>query len=570
MLRQLSVQNFAIVDRVDLEFEPGFNVLTGETGAGKSLLVDALHFLLGERLDPSVLRAGEEKASAEALFQVRPGSPAIAKLAEWGLDVVDGEILLRREYTRSSGKTRSTVNGSMATVAMAGELADLLVDLHGQHEHQAIFNVGRHRQLVDAFGSLEKDSEKTAKAYRALSALLDEQSRLGGDGRDAARRQDLLSFQVEELEAAGLGDLDEEVLNAAYQSAKHAGKVSELLTIAQEALDGGVGGGCTELQGTAAARLRDAARLDPTLEPLAEQAKTALENLNQLSFDVSRRLEVGGFSEQDLQALTERIDQLHSLKKKYGNTVQEVRDYLEAAKTELSGLQNREGRLKALDQDITKGAEAYRLCAERLSEGRHKAGTALAEETRGLLGELGLSGAKLEVRVELQEQPLSPCIQQGKHAFLSAAGWDQVEFQFSANPGEPLRPLAKVASGGEASRIMLALKAVLAGADEVDTLVFDEIDTGVGARTAFAVGKVMERLSTEKQVLCISHLAPLAGLGRTHSRVMKEVRNGKTFTRVESLSGNERIEELARMLGGEPVTEASRRHALELLNPNKS
>jgi DNA repair protein RecN (Recombination protein N) len=570
MLRQLSVQNFAIVDRVDLEFEPGFNVLTGETGAGKSLLVDALYFLLGERLDPAMLRAGEEKASAEALFQVRPGSPALAKIAEWGLTAYDGEILLRREYTRSSGKTRSTVNGSMATAAMAAELADLLVDLHGQHEHQAIFNVSRHRRLVDVFGSLEKKLEETARTYRDLSGLLEEQARLGGDSRDTARRQDLLTFQVEELETAGLEDLEEEVLNRDYQSAKHAGKVAEFLTSAQEALEGGVSGGCTGLQGTVCARLRDAAKLDPSLEALADQAQAAQESINQLSFEVSRRLETASFSDDDLQALTDRIDQVHNLKKKYGDTLAEVRSYLEKARAELSDLQNREGRLKALDQDIKKAAEAYRLAGEVLSVGRQKAGAQLAVATRKLLGDLGLSGAKLEVNVVTQEQPGSPVLQKGKFVGLSAAGWDHVEFQFSANPGEPLRPLAKVASGGEASRIMLALKAVLAGADDVDTLVFDEIDTGVGARTASAVGKVMERLSSEKQVLCISHLAPLAGLGRTHLRVLKEVRDGKTFTRVEWLSGDERIEELARMLGGEPVTEVSRRHAVELMKLSKS
>jgi len=570
MLRQLSVQNFAIVDRVDLEFEPGFNVLTGETGAGKSLLVDALYFLLGERLDPSMLRAGEEKASAEALFQVRPGSPALAKIAEWGLDAVDGEILLRREYTRSSGKTRSTVNGSMATASMASELADLLVDLHGQHEHQAIFNVSRHRRLVDAFGSLEKKLEETTRTYRDLSKLLEEQTRLGGDSRDAVRRQDLLTFQVEELESAGLEDLEEEALNRDYQSAKHAGKVAELLTSVQDALEGGIGEGCIGLQGTACARLRDAAKLDPSLEALVEQAQTAQETLNQISFEVSRRLESAGFSEDDLQALSNRIDQIHTLKNKYGDTLVDVRAYLERAQAELSDLQNREGRLKALDQEIEKAVEAYRFAAEALSVGRRKAAALLATETRKLLSDLGLSGSKLEVNIEAQEQPGSPVMLKGKPVGLSASGWDHVEFQFSANPGEPLRPLAKVASGGEASRIMLALKAVLAGADDVGTLVFDEIDTGVGARTASAVGKVMNRLSSEKQVLCISHLAPLAALGRTHLRVLKEVKNGKTFTRVESLSGDERIEELARMLGGEPVTDASRHHAVELLKPTKS
>jgi DNA repair protein RecN (Recombination protein N) len=570
MLRQLSVQNFAIVDRVDLEFEPGFNVLTGETGAGKSLLVDALYFLLGERLDPSVLRSGAEKASAEALFQMKPSSPALAKVAEWGFDTQDGEILLRREYSRSSGKTRSTVNGSLATASMASELADLLVDLHGQHEHQAIFNVGRHRRLVDTFGSLEKALERTASAYRTLANLLDEKNKLGGDARDAARRQDLLSFQVQELESAGLDVLDETTLQNDYQAAKHAGKLTELLTTIQDALDGGVGGGATNLQGLVVARLQEASRLDESMGSIADQARLAQESLNQLSFDVSRRLEMLGASENRLAELADQIDRLHTLKKKYGDSLNEVRAYLDSARQEWSTLQGREERLKNLDAEINAAAKIYASAAETLSAGRVKAGVALAAEIQKLLSDLGLSGAKLDVRVEPLEQPGSPVLKKQLPMALSASGWDQVEFQFAANPGEPMRPLAKVASGGEASRIMLALKAALAGADDVATLVFDEIDTGVGARTASAVGKVMAMLAKEKQVLCISHLAPLARLGLVHYRVLKEVLGGKTFTRVESLAGQDRVEELARMLGGEPVTEASRRHALELLKPDKS
>jgi DNA repair protein RecN (Recombination protein N) len=568
MLRHLTVQNFAIVDKVDLTFEPGFNVLTGETGAGKSLLVDALYFLLGERLDPSVLRAGEEKASAEALFQVRSSSPALTRLAEWGFEAPDGEILLRREYTRSSGKTRSTVNGSLATAAMASELTDLLVDLHGQHEHQAIFNVGRHRRLVDTYGSLDKENEAVGDAYEALTALLEERDRLGGDERDAARRQDLLAFQVGELEAADLGDLDEEALTRAYQTAKHAGKISEALARVQEALEGRQGG-ATGLLGEAATRLRDASRLDDTLDPMVQKAETAQESLNQLSFEVARRLEQVATSEEELQALSDRVDLLHTLKKKYGSSLSEVRAYLENARKELSDLENRGERLRELGAEIEGAADRYQTVAERLSAARKKAGTRLAKETQGLLGDLGLPDAKLEVKVEPQEEEGSPVKVSGKGRLVSARGWDNVEFLFTANPGEPIRPLAKVASGGEASRVMLALKASLAEADDVETLVFDEIDTGVGARTASAVGKIMGRLSEGKQVLCISHLAPLASLGKNHLRVVKEVKSGKTYTRVETLSDPSRIDEIARMLGGEPVTDVSRQHATELLRTHK-
>ena len=572
MLRHLSVQNFAIVDRVDLEFEPGLNVLTGETGAGKSLLVDALYFLLGDRLDPSILRSGEEKATAEALFQLEPASPAIAKLSEWGLEAPGGEILLKREFTRSSGKTRSFVNGSLATAAMAAELADFLVDLHGQHEHQAIFNVGRHRRLVDVSGHLDKPLLAVSEAYRTLSGLLDERTRLGGDAKEAARRQDLLAFQVNELESAGLESLDEEAILREYQALKHAGRITDSLREAQDSLDGASGGGAASLAGQALDRIQDCAKLDPSLEHLVETARQAQESLNQLSYDLSRRLESGEYSEDKFRDLSERVDLIHTLKKKYGENLGEVRGYLDRARQELEDLQNREGRLRAVQADIDQAAEVYRAAASDLHAQRAKAGKKLTGQVKELLEELGLPGARLEVSVEAQEQPDSPVSDKGKRLALSPQGWDRVEFQFSANPGEPLRPLAKVASGGEASRVMLALKAALADSDEVPVLVFDEIDTGVGARTAPAVGRVMEDLATRKQLLCISHLAPLAGLGKCHYQIRKQVSDGKTFTLVKRLQGEERVEELAKMLGGERVSEASLRHARELLKvpPKKS
>jgi len=565
VLRHLSVQNFAIVDRVDLEFEPGLNVLTGETGAGKSLLVDALYFLLGDRLDPGILRTGEEKATAEALFQLEPSSPAIAKLSDWGLEAPGGEILLKREFNRSSGKTRSFVNGSLATAAMVSELADFLVDLHGQHEHQAIFNVGRHRRLVDASGHLEKPLQSVSEAYRSLSGLLGERTRLGGDAKEAARRQDLLAFQVNELESAGLESLDEESILREYQALKHAGRITDSLREAQDSLDGAAGGGAASLAGQALNRIQDCAKLDPSLEPLVETARQAQETLNQLSYDLSRRLESGGYSEDQFRDLSERVDLIHTLKKKYGESLGEVRGYLGRARFELDDLQNREGRLKAVQADIDQAAEVYRSAASDLHVQRVKAGRKLTGQVKELLEELGLPGARLEVAVEAQEQPDSPVSDKGKRLALSPQGWDKVEFQFSANPGEPLRPLAKVASGGEASRVMLALKAALADSDEVPVLVFDEIDTGVGARTAPAVGRVMEDLAARKQLLCISHLAPLAGLGNCHYQIRKQVSEGKTFTLVKRLQGEERVEELAKMLGGERVSEASLRHARELL-----
>ncbi|HUO58012.1 MAG TPA: DNA repair protein RecN [bacterium] len=564
MLRQLSIRNFAIVDSVTLEFAPGFNVLTGETGAGKSLIVDALYFLLGDRMAADMLRAGEERAVAEALFQVPAKGAVTHKLSEWGINATSGEVLLKREFTRSSGKTRSFVNGEMATAAMIAELGDMLVDIHGQHEHQAIFNVGRHRQLIDAFGCLDKPLEEVSEAYKALSGLLLERSRLGGDSREIARRTDLLQFQVQEIEASGLESLNEEELFGRYQAMKHGEKITKHLTESLGALDEEGDGGATGLFGLALTRLTDAARLDPELEKWVEKAKEIQESLNQLSFELSGKLDGYSFSESEFQELSEQIDGLNSLKKKYGDSAVEILKYLEQSREELKNLLGREDRLRALEGEIEKYAERYRAASAQLSAKRVKAGGELTKEVQDALRELGLPHAQMGVLVTPQEEVDSPVMEKGKRLLVSPAGWDKVEFLFSANPGEPVRPLAKVASGGEASRVMLALKAVLAESDEVGTLIFDEIDTGVGARTASAVARLLGNLSKSKQVLCISHLAPIAGLGECHYQISKTVVKGKTSIHVNRLTENGRIDELAKMLGGEPVSETSRSHAKEL------
>ena len=564
MLRQLSIQNFAIVDSVTMEFGSGFNVLTGETGAGKSLIVDALYFLLGDRIHSDMLRAGEEKAVVEALFQVPAKGSAVAKLAEWGIETSQGEVLVKREYTRASGKTRSFVNGSMATASMIAELGDWLVDIHGQHEHQAIFNIGRHRQLIDAYGHFEKLLEKTSETHQSLSALLNEQARLGGDSREIARRTDLLQFQVQELEAAGLEKVNEEELLKKYQAMKYGEKITKQLLEAQRFLDEEGRGGVTGLFGPVVSRLGDAAKLDPELEKMVESAKTLQEQLNQFSLDLAHILETYSFDESEFQEMSDRIDGLNSLKKKYGDSVQEILQYFVQIKDELKTLLGREDRLKGLGLEIEKAGEKYRQAAAQLSVKRAQSGKELVLQVQEALKELGLTHAQMGVEVTPVEETTSPVLEKGKPMNLSPQGWDRVEFLFSANPGEPLRPLAKVASGGEASRVMLALKTVLAESDEVHTLIFDEIDTGVGARTAPAAAALLTRLSNSKQILCISHLAPIAGLGENHFQVSKKIEGGKTSIRVNRLPENERIEELAKMLGGEPVSETSRTHAKEL------
>ncbi len=563
MLRQLSIKNFAIVNSVTMEFGEGFNVLTGETGAGKSLIVDAIYFLLGDRINTDMIRLGEERTVVEALFQVQPKSLVTKKLAEWGIDAPYGEILIKRELTKSSGKTKSLVNGEMATAAMIAELGEGLIDIHGQHEHQAIFNIRKHRELIDAFGHLAPQLEKVSLAYEALSQLLTEQTRLGGDSREIARRTDLLQFQVQEIEDSGIEKLNEEELLRRFQVMKHAEKITKLVSEAQRLLDEEGDGGATGLFSTVVGRLQDSARIDPDMEKLVESAKLTQESLNQLSFDLSQKLDGYAFSDSEYTQVSDEIDALNRLKKKYGDTVEDVLKFLERCREELKTLLSREDRLKTLGVEMAQAAEQYGKAAAHLSAKRSQVGESLAAQVQETLKELGLPHAQMGVQVALIEE-VSPVLHKGKTMHLSPIGWDKVEFLFSANPGEPLRSLAKVASGGEASRVMLGLKTVLAESDEVPTMIFDEIDTGVGARTAGPVAALLEKLTKTKQVLSISHLAPIAGLGEHHFKVSKDVNEGKTSIKVKILAENERIEELAKMLGGEPVSDTSRLYAQEL------
>ncbi len=564
MLRQLSIKNFAIVESVSLEFGPGFNVLTGETGAGKSLIVDALYFLLGDRIDSELLPAGGDRTIVEALFQIPKGHPVIALLDEKGIDPKGGEIHIKREFTRASGKTRSFINGEIATAALAAEVGEGLVDIHGQHEHQAIFNTHKHRHLIDAFGHLDLELASTGRAYQTLKALLDERETLGGDPREIARKTDLLQFQAEEIGRAKLESLNEEELLQRYQKLKHAEKITGYLQEAQRQMDEEGGGGVTGLWGTALGRLKDASRLDPDLEKMVETGAVLQESLNQFSYDLTQKLEGYAFTEEEFQEISETIDLLTTLKKKYGGSVAEILAYHRKIEEDLKSLLGREQRLVEIEKEIVSASENYLRQASALSHRRVETGDGLAHRVEEALKELGLTQAQLGAKVTPQEDESSPVRQEAKGLALTPHGFDKVEFMFSANPGEPLRPLAKVASGGEASRVMLALKAVLAESDDVNTLIFDEIDTGVGARTASAVAGLLQRLASSKQVFCISHLAPIAGLGDYHYQVVKSFDGGKTSVNVYRLTEEKRIEELAKMLGGEPISETSRVHAKEL------
>lgn len=529
MLRRLTVSNFAVVSELSIEFAPGLNVLTGETGAGKSILIESLGFLLGGRGSQSWLRAGAQRLIVEGVFAGR---------------------LARRELDRS-GRTRAFLDGRPVSVADLADFGGGLVDFHGQHEHQTLLKPAVQVKCLDVFGSLEKEARAAAEAYAVWAALKAERDAEGLSEEERASRLELWRFQKEELDAAGLRAGEEEELSAVLPRLQGAEKLRGLAEAVYEALyrrDGSA----LELLQKAQKNLEDICRIDESLI----RERDALQAASLAAEEAARA--VGAYRqavEADparLEKAFSRLDQLSRLKKKHAAAA--VSDLLNMRQKLAEDIARLDGAGRSAEELEGKLAEAEgrleRACAvlhkERLKAARELSGALLKE-----LKALGMAQARFEVEVEMEE---------GRYG---ASGCDEVEFLIAVNPGEPLRPVRTVASGGELSRLMLALKTVLA--DEVPVLVFDEVDAGIGGVVARAVGQRLERLSRSRQVLCVTHLPQVACFARGHFQVSKDSFGGRTQTRVEPLSGARRLEVLAQMLGGRRATEASRRHAQELL-----
>lgn len=550
MLRELRVKNFAVIEAAAVEFAPGLNVLTGETGAGKSILIDAILLVRGARAQTDVIRTDADTATVEARFETAPGSPAINILDEAGIAASDGEILVRRELARS-GRHRAFVNDSPVTVALLERLGDHLVEVHGQHEHHRLLEPARQLDLLDRFAETEALRERVSVLFAKHRSALADVERTRAADRDRAQREDLLRFQVSELDAARLRPGEEEELRADRLRLQHAERfatgLAEVAAVLAEEEPSAVG---------RLARARrvvgDLARLDPAFtapgesleaaEAHIEEALVALRGLRDRA-----RLEPGA-----LEAIEERLDALTRLKRKYGDGEEAMLRFRDEAAGELDRLQRHEELLAAQERALAEVWAELGAAAAELSDRRAAAARELAMQAQREIRSLGMDRATFEVAVE----------RSGAEA-VTARGLDRVELRLTANPGEDARPLARVASGGELSRMMLALHAVLA-ADGVATMVFDEVDAGVGGRAAAVVADKLAAAARGRQVLCVTHLPGIAARAQHHLRVAKAVRAGRTRVTTVTLAGDERVAEVARMLGGEATSEAVR-HARELL-----
>jgi DNA repair protein RecN (Recombination protein N) len=553
MLRAISVRNFAIIDRLDLEFGPGFNVLTGETGAGKSIILDALSLILGGRAGAEMVRGGEGRAVIDAVFDVERSPDLCAFAREMGFDIEENQLFVSREVA-SNGKSTCRVGGRPATVAQLRELGEWLVDLHGQHEHQSLLAVQRHIDMLDEWGGRDILAlrQEVGAAYRVLQELLREQAQLEQDARERARLLDLYQFQVKEIEAAGLSVGEDEALMAEQKRLANAQRLAEFAGMAAAALGGSEESpGALEALGAALRVLEEAAELDRTLAPTCEAVRSAVYELTEAERDLTRYQDNMEFHPERLAQIEERLELLRSLKRKYGDTIEEILAYQQETAIRLDTLLHSEERGANLARDIEIADRHLReLCAE-LSVLRRKAAQEFGEITRSELRELAMEKARFEVHIEGGEP--------------SAKGTDRVEFLIATNPGEPLRPLAKVASGGEISRVMLAIKSAMARQEALPTMVFDEIDVGVGGRTASVIADKLVTLAKAAQILCITHLAQIASRGDLHFYIEKQVIGERTVVVVTPLEEEARIAEVARMIGGAEVTETVLQHAREML-----
>ncbi len=556
MLTTLRIKNLALVADLTLELRPGLNVITGETGAGKSILIGALNLVLGERADRTLIRSGAENCSVEAAFDVRKlKAPLAAFLEENGLEPCeDGQLVLKRTFT-SAGTNRQFINGSPTTLQTLGTLGEWLVDIHGPHDHQSLLHTARQLAILDAFGSLQPAREAFGELVRRRAALEADKAALIVDEKTYAQQLDLLRFQAREINEAKLQPDEEAQLEQDYRRSSNAAKLLELGQTALNLLsedDNSLLSQTASLGRT----LHELQRVDAATATMTELHSQTLTSLSELQTELSRYTDRIELDPARLRELEERLNLIHSLKRKYGATLAEVIAFGEEAARKLQSLEQRDEEVARLNAALAKLDAEILRAGKELSAQRRKLIPQLSKAVVKELAALGFKQSHFDVAITTPQ--LSAL-----HPQLSSSGLDTIEFQFAPNPGEPPHPLRAIASSGEMARVMLALKTVLAVVDEIPVLVFDEVDANVGGETAHAVGEKMLQIAKRRQVLCITHLAPVAAHADAHYVVNKLVKDGRTTSEIELLEKAGRVDELARMLGGQ--SQAARKHAEALL-----
>ena len=552
MLSLLHIENIALIQSADIRFEPGFNVLTGETGAGKSIVIDSIGAVLGERTSRELIRTGAKSALVTAVFTQVPPLPW---LDENGFPTGEEELLLQREL-QGDGRNVCRIDGKLVTVAQLRELGRQLLNIHGQHDGQQLLDPASHLGYLDQFGGCQPLLESYQEAYRKWHDIRREMDKLQMDEAERSRRVDTLNYQIQELERAQLKAGEDEELSARRTLLRSAGRLMEAVQSAEFALSGDEDrDGACSLIAQAEGEVQGVSSISPELGELSEKLtalRCAADDAADTLRDLSRSFD---FSPGELDQVEERLDLLYRLRKKYGPTVEDMLSYLERCRKELDQIQYADDTLARLEKDLKKAQKEAARRGEVLSQARREAAGALQARVQEELRQLDMP--KVQFQTEFTPK--------GGEAGMDETGLDEVQFLMSANLGEALKPIQKVASGGELARIMLALKNVLAEGDQIGTLVFDEVDTGVSGRAAQKVAEKMAQVARGKQVLCVTHLPQIAAMADTHFSVQKGERDGRTYTRLERLDRSQRREELARLIGGASITPSLLESAEELL-----
>jgi len=578
MLTTLRIKNLALVPDLTLELQPGCNAITGETGAGKSIIIGALNLVLGDRADRSLLRSGSDSCSVEAVFEVKKlRAPLGPFLEENGLEPCDDHQLVLKRTLTSAGANRQFINGTPTTLATLATVGEWLVDMHGPHDHQSLLHPAKQLAILDAFGGLEKERAAFGEQVRSRAALAAEKSALIVDEKTYAQQLDLLRFQVKEISSARLQPGEDEQVEAAFQRSSNAARLLQLSQTALDALSENDNSLMAQA-GQMGRTLQELQRVDAGAEGMIALHGQAAGAWRELQSELSRYAENVDIDPAQLQQLEARMDLLRSLKRKYGATLSEVMAFGAEAAAKLAALEGRDAELARINQALDALDATLLAAGKKLTAARRKVIPLLTKAVVRQLADLGFRQSQFDVAIRsaAASPPRPPAAPSspGTSALTDGpagaglaplrTGLDEIEFQFAPNPGEPAHPLRAIASSGEMARVMLALKTVLAAQDEIPVLVFDEVDANVGGETAHAVGEKMKQIAANRQVLCITHLPQVAAPADAHYVVTKLIRDGRTVSEITRLTPKERVTELARMLGGQ--TDAARKHARSLLS----
>jgi DNA repair protein RecN (Recombination protein N) len=566
MLTELRIDNFAIIQQLELAFKPGLITFTGETGAGKSIILDAITAVVGGRTDLSMIRAGADRANVEATFRLSEANRKPLNEILEREDLLDDPdyITLSRELRRE-GRNIARANGRTVSLNLVREIGSYLIDIHGQSEHLSLLNVRQHIHLLDRYAGSDAVLSDYRKAYDSLTGVRRELNQVRQTELDAERRTDLLSYQLQEIDSAHLRPGEEPELRQERERLANAENLAGLTQRALTLLDDGTSEApsITDMFGEVVLAMTSLSRIDTAKTGLSEQTQTIADLLNDLTLELHTYLESIEFNSKRLEVAEERLDLIHKLQRKYGGSIEAVLAYAEKARQELDVIAHATERITELEAEEKK---ALKLLAQKglaLSQKRKTAATALEASVEGELNDLSMAGARFSVDFQYQPEPNGVPLEGSDCISFDATGIDHVEFFIAPNLGEGLKPLVKIASGGETSRLMLALKNVLAQADNIPTLIFDEVDQGIGGRVGMIVGEKLWQLGRRHEVLCVTHLPQLAAFGDQHFHVRKLVEGGRTTTQVEQLNETNRLEELAQMLGS--LNEANRLAAQETL-----